>query len=105
MDPTREIEEAADRIAFAIGRRHVGEGHIECGETDADNPSAEVAYGDVVTSVYLDEEDGVVKVCVAIVWRDEEGEPVDGDTVAEGLDPNDLDGIVAEVKRLTGGAA
>ncbi len=101
MNPTREIEETADRIAFALGARHVGEGHIECGDTSADNPSAEVAYGDVVTNVYLDEDDGVIRVAVSIVWRDGEGDIVDVGEVAEGLDPDDLDSIRAAVVRAT----
>lgn len=97
MNPTREIEETADRIAFALGARHVGEGHIECGDTSADNPSAEVAYGDVVTNVYLDEDDGVIRVAVSIVWRDGEGDIVDVGEVADRLSPDDTDSIAAAI--------
>lgn len=94
------IETVADRIAVAIGARHVGEGHIECGDTSARPPKG-ATYGDVVTNVYLDEDDGVIKVCVCVVWRDEEGDIVDVVDVVDRLSPDDTDSISGAVFRAT----
>lgn len=76
-----------------------GNGVIGCGDTAADNPSTEVAYGEIMIVVSEDCDE----VTVGIVWRDEEGDVVDAQD--EAFSPDDLDGIVSEVKRLVGGAA
>ena len=99
---THEIEETADRIASLLGCRHVGEGHIECGDTDLDLPFEGITCGDVVTNVYADEDDGFVRVSVSVVWRDREGDIVDVVDIASGLDPLDGDSIAAAVVNAGG---
>jgi len=94
MDTARATTGAT--IAAVVGGRDLGDGVVFFCETDTDHPSTEVAYGDVMGVV---EDDGTVTV--SVVWRDEEGEPVDGVAVAEGLDPDDLDSIRAAVVRAT----
>jgi hypothetical protein len=76
-----------------------GPGVLGCGDTDADHPSTEVEYGEVTMVVA----DDLSEVSVGVVWRDGEGDVVDGDD--KGFRIDDLDGIVAEVKRLVGGAS
>ncbi len=84
-------------IAAAVGGRDCGDGVVFFCETDADNPSTEVAYGDVMGVV--DADDGTVTV--SVLWRNEEGEVVDGVDVAQDLDPSDHDSIAAAVVRAT----
>jgi hypothetical protein len=84
-------------IAAAVGGRDCGDGVVFFCETDADNPSTEVAYGEVMGVV--DADDGTVTV--SVLWRNEEGEVVDGVDVAQDLDPSDHDSIAAAVVRAT----
>lgn len=81
---------------LAVGH---GNGVIGCGDTAANHASTEVAYAEIMVIVGEDCDE----VSVGVVWRDEEGDVVDGDDT--GFEPADLDGIVAEVRRLRGGAA
>lgn len=85
----------ADADILAVG---YGDGVICCGDTAADHTSTEVAYAEIMVIVG----ENCDEVTVGVVWRDDEGDVVDGDDT--GFEPDDLDGIVAEVKRLTGGA-
>lgn len=89
-----QIEATADRLAFKLGARHVGCGTIECGHIAA---RAGAAYGDVVAHVFLDEDDGLAKVTVSILWRDDEGDLLDVVDVADDLDAEDASSVDAAV--------
>jgi hypothetical protein len=98
------MDNLTDRINMALRAaglwpNHYGPGVLGCGDTDADHPSSEAAYGEITVVVA----DDLSEVSVGVIWRDSEGEAIDGDDTGYRID--DLDGIVAEVKRLVGGAA
>jgi len=86
----------AESLATLLAARHVGEGIIECGDTSADHPSTEAAYGDVV--VVVSEDDATATV--SILWRDEDGDLLDGVDVVENVPVSDVDTIRAAVGRL-----
>jgi len=100
-----QIEATADRLAAALAARHVGCGTIECGHVAAP-PTGRAAYGDVVANVFLDEDDGLAKVTVSILWRDDEGDLLDVVDVADDLDAEDADSVSGAAFRATewGGA-
>lgn len=77
-----------------------GDGVFCCGDTAADHTSTEAAYGEVMAVVSED----LDTVAVTVVWRDDDGDIVDADDGAD-FEPDDLAGIVAEVRRLVGGAS
>lgn len=85
----------ADADILAVG---YGDGVICCGDTAADHTSTEVAYAEIMVIVG----ENCDEVSVGVVWRDDEGNIVDGDD--EAFNPDDLDGIVAKVFSLRGGA-
>lgn len=88
----RILAALADADILAV---HHGQGVLSCGDTAADHPSAEAAYGEVMAVVSED----LDTVAVSVVWRDEDGDIVDADDGAD-FNPDDLAGIVAEVCRL-----
>ena len=104
MDNRIDMDNLTDNIHAALRAAGLwpvayGPGVLGCGDTDADHPSSEVAYGEITMVVA----DDLSEVSVGVVWRNDEGDVVDGDDT--GFRINDLDGIVSEVKRLVGGAA
>lgn len=99
INNTRAALEAAGlRVTY------YGDGVFGCGDTAADHPSTEAAYGEVRLVVQPAYRMFDATTTVSVVWYDDEGDVVDGDDGAE-FDPADLDGIVARVRDLIGGAA
>lgn len=96
----RILAALADADILAV---HHGQGVLSCGDTAADHPSTEAAYGEVMAVVHPADGDSPALVAVSVVWRDDDGDIVDADDGAD-FNPDDLDGIVAEVCRLRGGA-
>lgn len=104
MDTDRiNMDNLTDRINAALRAAGLwpnayGPGVLGCGESDLDHPSSEAAYGEITVVVA----DDLSEVSVGVIWRNDEGEAIDGDDTGYRID--DLDGIVAEVKRLVGAA-
>ena len=100
----RHMSNIAARIHAALANANIlavyhGDGVFSCGDSAANHASTEVAYAEVMVIIGED----LDEVSVGVVWRDDEGGIVDADDT--GFEPDNLDGIVAEVFRLRGGAA
>lgn len=99
-----DMHNIAARIHAALADANIlavyhGDGVFCCGDSAANHASTEVAYAEIMVIVGEDCDE----VSVGVVWRDDEGDVVDGDD--EAFNPDDLDGIVAKVFSLRGGAS
>lgn len=100
----RHMHKIAARIGAALADANIlavyhGDGVFSCGDSAANHASTEVAYAEIMVIVGEDCDE----VTVGVVWRDDEGDVVDADDT--GFQPDDLEGIAAEVFSLRGGAA
>lgn len=97
-----DLYDLGERLAAALPAsyaRHLGDGVLDAGYTLRKRPGQ---YGEVRVLLELEVDGDVPSVLVAVLWYDEEGEPVTDEVVAEGLSPDDVAGITTAIDTAIG---